>query len=121
MANPSDIETIVRQFVSRVQQAVLAESTERVRSALSSELGDPPTRNVPRKAAPKVPSTAAKPAASKAGRKIQLSAKGLATRQLQGKYMGLLRGLPANVRARVKTYAHENGVAAALKYGSSLK
>ena len=35
--------------------------------------------------------------------------------------MGLLRGLPANVRARVKTYAHENGVAAALKYGSSLK
>jgi len=25
MANPSDIETIVRQFVSRVQQAVLAD------------------------------------------------------------------------------------------------
>ena len=120
---------MVRDFVSRVQQAVLAETADRVRSVLASTLGGSPTPNVPRKtsmnaakAATSARSTSpAKPAPGKPGRKLQLTEKGLAARKLQGKYMGLLRGLPENVRGQVKTYAHEHGVAAAIKYGRNLK
>ena len=52
-----------------------------------------------------------KPAAATAGaggrkrRKRRLTAKGLASRQLQGRYLGLIRQIPASQRSRLKRRA----------------
>jgi hypothetical protein len=54
-------------------------------------------------------------------RKLNLSAKGMAARKLQGQYLGILRGLKPGVRARVKKVAHEKGVAEAIRFAGSLK
>ena len=64
---------------------------------------------------------AAKAAPVPGKRKLKLSAKGLAARKLQGQYLGLLRGLGAGPRARVKKVAREKGVAEALKFAATLK
>jgi hypothetical protein len=114
----SDLETLVRDFVSRVQIAIASEAADRVRSALASAFGGTSPSSAPRRETAK----AAKPTeAAPARRKLQLSPAGMAARKLQGQYMGLLRGLSAADRERVKKHAKENGVAAALKFGKNLK
>jgi len=115
---PSDLETIVRDFVSRMQLAVTAEATERVRSAIASTFHGTPLSKAPRPETVK----AAKPAVSvPVRRKLHLSPAGMAARKIQGQYMGLLRGLTQADRDRVKKHAKENGVSAALKFGKTLK
>jgi hypothetical protein len=54
-------------------------------------------------------------------RKLNLSPKAIAVRKLQGQYMGILRGLPASSRERVRKIAHEQGVAAAIKFAAALR
>jgi hypothetical protein len=111
-----DIETIVRDFATRLQAAVAAETADRARAAVASAFGGTamPKAKI-RQAAPE------KEPAAPVRRKLKLSAKGLAARQLQGQYMGLLRGLPQTARDKVKKHAQEHGVAAALKLGKTLK
>jgi hypothetical protein len=110
----TEIESIVREFTARVVAAASAQANERVLSAVSAALkghGSP------------APAPTARPAkaAAPAKRKLKLSAKGLAARKLQGQYLGLLRGLSAGPRVRVKKVAREKGVAEALKFAASLK
>ncbi len=110
----TEIESIVREFTARVVAAASAQANERVLSAVSAALkGHASVASAP----------AARPAkiAAPAKRKLRLSAKGLAARKLQGQYLGLLRGLSAGPRARVKKVAREKGVAEALKFAASLK
>jgi hypothetical protein len=114
----SDLETIVRDFVSRVQIAIAGEAANRVRSALTSAFGGTSPSSAPRREAAK----AARPTENTpTRRKLQLSPAGMAARKLQGQYMGLLRGLSPADRERVKKHAKENGVASALKFGKGLK
>jgi hypothetical protein len=116
--NTSDLETMVRDFVSRVQLAVTAEAADRVRSAIASTFAGTPQPNVYRQATAKT----SKPTVSApARRKLQLSPAALAARKIQGQYMGLLRGLSQADRERVKKHAKENGVSAAVKFGKALK
>ena len=118
--NTSDLETMVRDFVSRVQLAVTAEAADRVRSAIASTFRDTPQPSVHRQATAKT----SKPAVSapvEGKRKLQLSPAALAARKIQGQYMGLLRGLSQADRERVKKHAKENGVSAAVRFGKTLK
>jgi len=47
--------------------------------------------------------------------------KALRARKLQGKYLGALRGLTAEDKARVKAVAKEKGVAQAVKLAQTMK
>jgi hypothetical protein len=109
----SEIESIVREFTARVVAAAKAQANERVLSAVSSALSG--------QAAPASAKADKAAVAAPGKRKLKLSPKGLAARKLQGQYLGLLRGLSAGPRARVKKVAREKGVAEALKFAASLK
>lgn len=109
-----EIESIVREFTARVVAAASAQANERVFSAVSAALKGHSSLAA-------IPATRPAKAAAPAKRKLKLSAKGLAARKLQGQYLGLLRGLSAGPRARVKKVAREKGVAEALKFAASLK
>ena len=111
----TEIESIVREFTARVVAAASAQANERVLSAVSAALKGHASL------APAPTARPAKAAAAPAKRKLKLSAKGLAARKLQGQYLGLLRGLSAGPRVRVKKVAREKGVAEALKFAATLK
>jgi len=111
-----EIESIVREFAARVLAAAKAQASERVLSAVSAALEG---RAEATSATPAKPESAS--AAAPGKRKLNLSAKGLAARKLQGQYLGLLRGLGPGPRGRVQKIAHEHGVAEALKFAASLK
>jgi len=53
-------------------------------------------------------------------RRRRMSPKTLALRKLQGKYMGLVRGLKAGEKARVRAAREKQGMAAAIALASSL-
>lgn len=55
-----------------------------------------------------------------AKRRRRMSPKTRALRKLQGKYMGLVRGLKAAEKARVRTVREKQGMAAAIALASSL-
>ena len=110
----TEIESIVREFTARVVTIARAQANERVLSAVSAALKGQAS------VTPAPAARSEKPAAP-ARRKLRLSAKGLAARKLQGQYLGLLRGLSAGTRLRVKKVAREKGVAEALKFAASLK
>jgi len=116
--NISDLEAMVRDFVSRVQLAVTAEAAARVRSAIASTFAGTPQPSVHRQAIAKAPKPTG---AAPVKRKLQLSPAALAARKIQGQYMGLLRGLSQANKERVKKHAKENGVSAAVKFGKTLK
>jgi hypothetical protein len=113
----TEIESIVREFTARVVAAAKVQASERVLSAVSAAL----TGQAAPAAAPSAKPQKAAAAPVPGKRKLKLSAKGLAARKLQGQYLGLLRGLSAGPRARVKKVAREKGVAEALKFAASLK
>jgi hypothetical protein len=56
----------------------------------------------------------------KAPRKLRLTPKAAKARKLQGQYLGALRTLKDDARARVKKLAQEKGVAEAVKLAQSL-
>jgi hypothetical protein len=110
----TEIESIVREFTARVVAIARAQASERVLSAVSAALKG-------QTSATPAPAAKSEKAPAPAKRKLRLSAKGLAARKLQGQYLGLLRGLSAGPRARVKKVAREKGVAEALKFAATLK
>lgn len=111
---PPDVEALIRDFTTRIAAATQDQADERVRTALAAAF--PELARVAQSAPPK-PVTATTVLGR---RKLKLSAKTLAVRKLQGRYLGALRGLPPAARARVKKVAYEKGVAAAIKFASSL-
>jgi len=67
------------------------------------------------------PGTKAAKAAKAAKRpRRRMSAKTRALRKLQGKYMGLVRGLKVSDKARVRATREKQGMAAAIQLASSL-
>jgi hypothetical protein len=114
---PTEIEKLIREFTNRIEAVARAQSAERLFSVVAGALG---TNG---KAAPQQVTAKAKaPKPAVPGkRKLNLSAKGMAARKLQGQYLGILRGLKPGVRARVKKVAHEKGVAEAIRFAGSLK
>jgi len=113
--HPLDVEALIHEFAARIAAAAEAQADQRVRAALAAAF--PELARV----APADPPAPAKAAAVRGRRKLKLSAKTLAVRKLQGRYLGALRGLPLAARDRVKKVAHEKGVAAAVKFAGSLK
>jgi hypothetical protein len=110
-----DIEALIRDFTTRIVAATQAQADARVRTALAATFPELAL------AAPVASPMPAKAASLPKRRKIKLSAKGLAARKLQGRYLGALRGLPPVARARVKKEARSKGVAAAVKLAKSLR
>ncbi len=117
MPNTStEIEKLIREFTNRIEAVARAQSAERLFSVVAGALG------TSGKGAPQAPAKAKAPKPAVPGkRKLNLSAKGMAARKLQGQYLGILRGLKPGLRARVKKVAHEKGVAEAIKFAGSLK
>jgi len=115
-----DIESIVRDFATRIEAVVRAQLSENLSSAFAVLAGNKtsakPTVAEPSKAAKAAPAVAAP-----GKRKLKLTPKGTAARKVQGQYLGLLRGLRPGVRLRVQKVAREKGVAEAIKFASTLK
>lgn len=107
-----EIEVLIREFAAKLVEMTEADMRRRAFAAVSSVVTAVGGR-ASAAASPQAPGPAKRP--------LQLSPKGLAARKLQGQYLGMLRGLSANHRLRVKKVAREQGVAAALKLGNSLK
>ena len=113
--NSRNLESIVRDFTASLVAAVEAQTSQRIRNIVSSVLGGPlgtsaasaPRRTGASKTEARLPSPSRK-----------LSDRTLAVSRLQG--LGALRGLPPAARARMKTVAHREGVAAALGLAKSL-
>jgi hypothetical protein len=113
MSNTSEIERLVRDFVAQIVAAVQAQSADRALAAVGAAFGEPPPSGSTRNSASPVAQAAVR-------KKVRLSPAGLAVRRLQGKYLGLLRGLSLEKRARVKKVAREKGVTEAVKLAGSL-
>jgi hypothetical protein len=117
-ASSLGVEALVRDFTARVIEAVQVQARERVLSAVASAFAASPRPSSASHLARRKP---ARSIAQKARRAPKLSAKTLAVRRLQGRYLGALRGLPPAARAQVKRMAHEKGVAAAVELAMSLR
>jgi hypothetical protein len=115
--NSTEIEALIRDFTTRVVTAVHVQVGARVLAVVTAALTGSGLPGV----APSKPVKHTQVVAGNGRRKIKLTAKGLAARQLQGKYLGVIRALPMAARARVKKVAHEKGVAAAIKFAAALK
>ena len=115
--NSPNLESLVRDFTTRLVATVEAQISQRIRNIVSTVLagsGGASTASLPRKTEP----TKMEPRLPAPWRK--LSGKAVAARKLQGKYIGALRALRPGVRARVKKVAREQGVAAAVRLAQSL-
>lgn len=108
----SETERLVRDFVAQIVAAVEAQSADRALAAVGAAFGGALLARSKR--------NSASPVVQAAVRKVHLTPAGLAVRKLQGKYLGLLRGLTLEKRARVKRVAREKGVAEAIKFAGSL-
>ena len=110
----------VRRYIGEIQREIgkLEERLRSLRSAASSSDGEAPVRRgpgrPPRAAAAAAPAAAAR---GKRGRKRSraLSAEQRASRQLQGRYLGLIRQIPATRRAQYTKIAKERGREAAIR------
>lgn len=110
-AHQDSISQLVVQFVGQLEAHITASLQARIVGILGGLKG-PARRGRPPGSTNKVAAVAkVRKPASPAVRK---------RRQLQGKYLGTLRGLNASDRARVKAVAQKDGVAAALKAASKL-
>jgi hypothetical protein len=120
MPNTSpDIESIVRDFATRIEAVVRAQISANLSSVFADLAGNKTSTAKPTVAEP---TKAAAPAVAAPGkRKLKLTAKGTAARKVQGQYLGLLRGLRPGVRLRVQKVAREKGVAEAMKFAGTLK
>ena len=122
MPNTSpDIESIVRDFATRVEAVVRAQLSENISSAFAVLAGNKTSTAKPVVAKSSKAAKAAPAVATPGKRKLKLTAKGTAARKVQGQYLGLLRGLRPGVRLRVQKVAREKGVAEAMKFASTLK
>jgi hypothetical protein len=115
---PTELDHLVREFVTNLSDAIEAEATKRVETAVRQALGGgasgggifgrrrgrPPGRA--RLGRP--------PSALRAKRPVSPA------RRLQGQYLGRLRALKGGDRARVKAMAKEKGVAEAVRLADSI-
>jgi hypothetical protein len=113
----AEIEGIVSSFVKRIVAVVERQALERAQSAVSAAFEGAAISPKPGLSG-RWPLPVVEPAAN--GRKLNLSPKAIAARKLQGKYLGIIRGLPAVARERVRKVAHEKGVAAAIEFAVTL-
>ncbi len=74
----------------------------------------------PRRRGPGRPRGSGKPAAASKVSRRRMSPKVRALRRLQGKYMGLVRGLKVAEKARVRSVREKQGMGAAIALASSL-
>jgi len=122
MPNTSpDIESIVRDFATRIEAVVRAQISANLSSAFADLAGNKTSTAKPTVAEPTKAAKAAPAVAAPGKRKLKLTAKGTAARKVQGQYLGLLRGLRPGVRLRVQKVAREKGVTEAMKFASTLK
>jgi len=122
MPNTSpDIESIVRDFATRIEAVVRAQISANLSSAFADLAGNKTSTAKPTVAEPTKAAKAAPAVEAPGKRKLKLTAKGTAARKVQGQYLGLLRGLRPGVRLRVQKVAREKGVAEAMKFASTLK
>ena len=116
--NSPNLESLVRDFTTRLVATIEAQTSQRIRNIVSTVLvvssspssASPPKKTEPTRTEPRPPAPARK-----------LSGKAVAARKLQGKYIGALRALRPGARVQVKKVAREQGVAAAVKLAQSLK
>jgi hypothetical protein len=113
-----EIDEIVHSFVEQVVALVQRQTVQRVQSAVASAFAGSTVS--PKVGASARPAPAA-PLASRKGRKLNLSPKAIAVRKLQGKYLGIMRALPAVGRERVSKIAREQGVDAAIRFAATLQ
>ncbi len=107
MTQSPQIRSIVDGFVAQIHEAIHNET----RTSIQDALGRLTTGAQPR---PRNGATHRRAAAT--------TAKLSSARKLQGKYLGLLRTATGNRRARAKSLAKKDGVAAAIKFlGASVK
>jgi hypothetical protein len=112
-----ELASLVRDFVYRLVAAVETDAIQRIQDAVSAAFV---VSAVSAKPVPLEPGQSAA-ANAKPRRRLNLSPTALATRKLQGKYMGVIRPLPPALRERVKKVAREQGVAEAIKFAASAK
>jgi hypothetical protein len=116
MATSTAITDLINAFTTQIAGVVEAAATDRVRAVVAGVLGTqtrrPPGR--PRK-------TTSQPALAAPASRKRASARVARARRLQGRYLGLLKGLKGDDRSRLKAVASEQGVAAALKFARALK
>jgi hypothetical protein len=110
MVQSTSVQRLVDSFVARLTAVVQSSAEARAREAVLRALGGKAT----------TPRVSVRPAAP-AKRSPKLSAAGLKARKLQGQYLGALRTITGEARARVRKLAKEKGVAEALKFAQSLK
>ena len=106
MTQPRPIPEIVAAFVAELEASLREELLSRVQGALAGAVRSGP---------------AVAPGARGQRRPLRLTKDGLAARRRQGQYLGLLKGLRGRQRASIKKIAREQGVAAALKAGRTLR
>ena len=112
------LQSLVDDFVARFVVTIETHISQRIRGIVSSALSG---SGAPEKPVVRLTKASAKAEPRPIARRHKLSAKGLAVRKLQGKYMGTLRGLSLAKRLQVKKVAHEKGLAAAITFGASLR
>ena len=111
------VESLVRDFISRLTAAIEADVARRLQGVVASVLGTSaasvaaPRRSVGR------PARVARPVR----RRVKVTRELAQARKLQGQYLGALRGLKPADHARVKALAHEKGLPAAIKLAHSIK
>jgi hypothetical protein len=84
-------------------------------TASGKRRGRPPgSKNVASSASAASSGAAAAPAAGKRRRRARITPEQLASRQLQGRYLGLIRQIPANKRGQYQKIAKDSGREAAI-------
>ena len=111
-----NITALIEDFATQVMAATQAATAQRVQAALAAVFG------ARQKRGPGRPPKAVAAVAPVAGRKATSMTPKLArARKLQGQYLGVLRGLAAGDRAKVKAVAKAKGAAAAVKMARGMK
>jgi hypothetical protein len=115
----TEIDTAVRDLVTRLVSLVEANVVRRSQVAIASVFAVATAASAPKPQYASAPKPAA--TGNKARRTITVTPKLLRARKLQGRYMAALRALKVADRARVKKLAGEKGAAAGLKLALSIK
>jgi len=116
------ITSLIEDFAKQIIAATEATAVARVQAVLAGAFGAPakrrpgrPKRSIVAAGTP----TPSRPALRR--KRPKLTAKLIRARKLQGQYLGALKSLKAADKAKVKAFAKDKGVAAAVKLASSLK
>jgi hypothetical protein len=114
---PTELDHLVKEFVTNLSDAIEAEASRRVESAVRQALGGAMSGGMfaRRRGRPPGRASVGRPAAATRSKRPVSPA-----RRLQGQYLGRLRALKGGDRARVKAMAKEKGVAEAGRLADSI-